>query len=342
MLPPISPTTLPPASETAVSDPAPDDGLPLDATELERLRFRARREMPAQGLGAARRRRIGQSLEYRDHRAYVPGDDVRLIDWRTSERFRAQGELLVRNFEAEERFTIVVVVDNRPDMMLPERAPCAVVAGWMVEGIGAIAAREKLAVRFLPLFDGGPPASRLSVARAVLPAARAFRAALTAAASAAGAEAGVPALRTREIARALPPACAMIVITTATFDDRDGRFAALLARTQAGYRHVIVAILDPWPHERALLAQGSVRLDAIPGVAARDGVFDPTAAELDATGRALAQHRARLIGPGRGVRPFRFEWPGAVTSLSDRLKAAFRPWFMQFVVETQLFARDPR
>lgn len=321
-----------------------DEGIPLDEAELARLRFRARREMPANGLGAVRRRRIGQSLEYRDHRAYVPGDDVRLIDWRASERFRAQpgqeAELLVRNFEAEERFTIVVAVDNRPDMSLPDLAPAATVAGWIVEGVGAIAAQEKLAIRFLPLFDGDLPAGRLAVNKAVRPAARAFRAALAKGASTAAADA--PALRTEAIARALPPACAAIIITTATFDDGDGRFAALLARAQGGYRHVILVILDPWPHERALLAQGAVRIDAVPGAAARGGVFDPTDAELDATEQALAQHRATLTAPARRAMQFRFAWPAATAGLNDRLKAAFRPWFMQFVMQTQLFARDPR
>jgi uncharacterized protein (DUF58 family) len=330
-----------------VTDRAFSDGdLPLDDADLERLRFQARREMRASGLGAVRRRRIGQSLEYRDHRGYVPGDDVRLIDWRTSERFRAQGrdqegDLLVRTFEAEERFTIVTAVDNRPDMMLPDAAPAGMVAGWIVEGVGAIAAREKLAMRFLPLFDGGPAASRLAVHKAVLPAARAFRAGLTKGPLRAAA-ADQPALRTEAIARVLPPACAVIIITTATFDDPDGRFAALMARAQAGYRHVILALLDPWPHERALLAQGSVRLDAVPGRAARDGVYDPAAEELDASERALAQHRAALTGPGRRMMQFRFGWPAVTAGLNDSVRAAFRPWFMQFVIETQLFARDHR
>ena len=318
-----------------------DRGLPLSDAELTRLRFRARREMPASGLGAVRRRRIGQSLEYREHRAYVPGDDVRLIDWRTSERALAEGELLVRNFEAEERFTIVVVVDNRPDMMLPELAPAGVVAGWIVEGIAMIAAQEKLAVRFLPLFDGDPPASRLTVHKAVIPAARAFAAALARGPSTV-AVTEPPVLRTEAIARALPPACAMVVITTATFDDPDRRFAALIARAERGYRHVILAILDPWPHERALLAEGSVALEATCGVAARDGVFDPTVAELEASERALEQHRAELIAPARRATRSRFAWPAAVAGLDNQLRDAFRPWFMEFVVETQLFAREAR
>jgi uncharacterized protein (DUF58 family) len=323
-----------------------DGGLPLDDADLERLRFQARREMRASGIGAVRRRRIGQSLEYRDHRAYVPGDDVRLIDWRTSERFRTQGDLLVRAFEAEERFTIVVAVDNRPDMMLPDAAPAGAVAGWIVEGLGAIAAREKLAVRFLPLFDGDPPASRLAVHKAVLPAARAFRTGLTAGLAKgpprAAATADQPALRTAAIARVLPPACAVIIVTTATFDDPGGRFADLLARAQTGYRHVVLVLLDPWPHERALLEQGSVRLDAVPSATARDGVYDPAAQELDAAERALAQHRAALTGPGRRMMQFRFDWPAVTAGLNDRLRAAFRLWFMQFVIETQLFARDHR
>lgn len=326
------------ASGTTVADAG---GLPFNAAELERLRFRARREMPASGLGAVCRRRIGQSLEYREHRAYVPGDDVRLIDWRASERLPREGDLLLRSFEAEERFTIVIVVDNRPDMMLPELLPAGVVAGWIGEGIAIIAAQEKLAVRFLPLFDGGPPASRLTVSKAVIPAARAFAAALVRPPTAAAAQAP-PALRTEAIARVLPPACALIVVTTATFDDPGRRFAALMARAERGYRHVILAILDPWPHERALLAEGSVAIDAVCGVGARNGVFDPTVEELDASERALARHRSVLTAPARRAGQFRFEWPAAATAVERKLRDAFRPWFMDFVVETQLFAREAR
>lgn len=313
----------------------PGQELPLAAAELERLRFRARREMPSAGLAGVRRRRIGQSLEYRDHRAYVPGDDVRLIDWRASERL-GDGDLLVRNFEAEERFTVAVAVDNRPDMMLPEAAPAALVSRWIVEAIAVIAAREKLAVRFLPLFVGAPQPSRLATGRQVGAAARAFCDGL----ARDPATETEPALATAAIMRVLPPACAVIVVTTATFADPDGRFAALLAGARRGFRQLAVAVLDPWPYERALLAQGSVALDASAGASARRGVFDPSPAELDASAATLERHRSEVLASAAPAVQYRLRWPAATATPLPALRDTFRRWFMDFAVITQLFARE--
>lgn len=318
--------------------PQPRDGheLPLAAAELERLRFRARREMPSAGLAGMRRRRVGQSLEYRDHRAYVAGDDVRLIDWRASERLSGDGDLVVRNFEAEERFTIAVAVDNRPDMSLPEAAPAALVSRWIVEAIAVIAAREKLAVRFLPLFTGPPQPSRPAAGAQVTAAARAFCDGL------AGGADDEPGLATAAVMRALPPACAVIVVTTATFADPLGRFAALLAGARRGFRQLAVAVLDPWPYERALLAQGSVALDASAGAAARRGVFDPSPAELDASAAALDRHRREVLASAAPAVQYPLRWPAAAGSPLPALRDTFRRWFMDFAVTTQLFAREAR
>jgi len=62
--------------------------LPISRDRLQRALFKARHEMPSAGLGATRRRRLGQSLEYREHREYVAGDDIRNIDWRASARYK--------------------------------------------------------------------------------------------------------------------------------------------------------------------------------------------------------------------------------------------------------------
>ena len=312
------------------------EALPLLAADLERLRFRARREMPAAGLAGVRRRRIGQSLEYRDHRAYVLGDDVRTIDWRASERLPDAHDLLVRNFEAEERFTVALAVDNRPAMMLPEAAPAALVARWIVEATAVIATREQLAVRFLPLFAGGPEPSRPAAGKAVAAAARGFCAGI----GRGPFTADEPALATAAIAKVLPPACALIVVTTATFADPHGRFRSLLASAGRGFRQVVVAVLDPWPFERALLEGGSVAIDAAGGAGARDGVFDPSGAELDTSATALEQHRAALLAaaPAR----FSFPWPATTAAPVPALRASFRRAFMEFAVTTQLFARQAR
>jgi uncharacterized protein (DUF58 family) len=56
-------------------------------------------EHPTPALGARTiKRRAGQGLQHLDHRDYVPGDEVRHIDWRQSARLQRP---IVRQFEAE-------------------------------------------------------------------------------------------------------------------------------------------------------------------------------------------------------------------------------------------------
>ena len=60
---------------------------------LHRLSVVARRSLPAGGLGNRRTRRLGRGLDFADHRAYVPGDDLRHLDWNLYAR---HGRPLVR------------------------------------------------------------------------------------------------------------------------------------------------------------------------------------------------------------------------------------------------------
>jgi len=56
-------------------------------------------EQPAPGLGSRTiKRRVGVGLQHLDHRDYVPGDEIRHIDWRQTARLRRP---IVRQFEAE-------------------------------------------------------------------------------------------------------------------------------------------------------------------------------------------------------------------------------------------------
>ncbi|MEO0326770.1 MAG: DUF58 domain-containing protein [Myxococcota bacterium] len=62
----------------------------------------------AGAAGRRRSQRRGQSVELKDHRAYVPGDDVRRIDWNAYARLE---ELVLRLFVAEEDLTLYLLLD---------------------------------------------------------------------------------------------------------------------------------------------------------------------------------------------------------------------------------------
>ena len=50
----------------------------------------------------------GSGLQFREHQVYVPGDDVRFIDWKLSAR---APNVYVKTFEEERNVEIVVFVD---------------------------------------------------------------------------------------------------------------------------------------------------------------------------------------------------------------------------------------
>jgi uncharacterized protein (DUF58 family) len=72
-------------------------------------------------LGQSRSRRRGQSHDVVGSRAYVPGDDVRRIDWSASARLTSiagEERFVVREFYAEESPIVVLAVDPAPTMCL--------------------------------------------------------------------------------------------------------------------------------------------------------------------------------------------------------------------------------
>lgn len=80
---------------------------------LERLRLAARRRFAGAAGGTRRSLRRGASVEFADHRAYSPGDDVRRIDWNVYARME---ELVLRLYVAEEDLTLYLLVDTSESM----------------------------------------------------------------------------------------------------------------------------------------------------------------------------------------------------------------------------------
>ncbi len=99
----------------------PDEkGAPLQRTEgevlltsravrlLDRLQLRASRHLPGQAIGQRSSYRRKPATEFREHRAYVPGDDVRFVDWRASARHE---HIFVRQGEQPKEATVYLLLD---------------------------------------------------------------------------------------------------------------------------------------------------------------------------------------------------------------------------------------
>jgi len=61
----------------------------------------------------------GQGIEVADLRPYVPGDDMRSVDWRTTAR---KGDLYVREYHETRELTTLVMVDVSPSMQFGSAA----------------------------------------------------------------------------------------------------------------------------------------------------------------------------------------------------------------------------
>lgn len=82
--------------------------------KLDRLEIVARKQLHGR-LNAQRIvRRRGGSTEFADHRAYIPGDDLRYVDWSI---YMRSGELFLKQFEAEEDVELLLLLDRSRSMV---------------------------------------------------------------------------------------------------------------------------------------------------------------------------------------------------------------------------------
>jgi len=95
------------------------------------------------GLGLARLGpRAGASTEFRDHRDYMPGDDIRHIDWRAYAR---TDRLMIKRFFEETSPELLLVVDASASMKTDPKKQD--LADQLATFITAVAQQEGLRVR---------------------------------------------------------------------------------------------------------------------------------------------------------------------------------------------------
>ncbi len=86
---------------------------PAVLRQLEGLSIRSRRRQAVFGQGDRRSPLRGQSLQLVDYRPYVPGDDLRQVDWNVYSR---SAELFVRLYEDERSLSVHLLVDVSESM----------------------------------------------------------------------------------------------------------------------------------------------------------------------------------------------------------------------------------
>jgi len=87
--------------------------------QVRRLTIRSRRAVEEVFSGAYRSAFRGQGLEFAEVREYVPGDDIRSIDWNVTAR---AGRPFVKRFEEERELTVIVALDLSGSLAFGSRA----------------------------------------------------------------------------------------------------------------------------------------------------------------------------------------------------------------------------
>ncbi|MGB9625545.1 MAG: DUF58 domain-containing protein [Phycisphaerae bacterium] len=105
---------------------------------ISQLRILAR-QVPAGGRHAEHRSRdLGSGMEFRDFRAYVPGDDMRRVDWNL---FQRSARLFLRLFEEPEDLPVYILLDAS-DSMFFETPPRADAARQMAAVMAAVSLNQ--------------------------------------------------------------------------------------------------------------------------------------------------------------------------------------------------------
>lgn len=88
--------------------------LPSDlCARLDRIDLLSRKVFAGKIQGERRSKRRGQSVEFEDHRNYVPGDDLRHIDWNV---FARLDKFFIKVFQQEEDLSFHLVIDSSASM----------------------------------------------------------------------------------------------------------------------------------------------------------------------------------------------------------------------------------
>ena len=279
-------------------------------TEIERaariLSVRSRRDAAGLLVGEWRSAFRGGGIEFEESRPYVPGDDVRAIDWNATAR---TGTPWLKRFREERSCTLLLAIDVSASMgfgttgrtkaqtAAHAAALLAAAAAEAGDPVGLLAFSDRMQTE-IPAGRGGAHTWRV------------IRAATECANAASGTtDLGVVSNWVRAHARRRS-----LVVVLSDFRDSaaatGGRPLALLGR-----RHDLVAAVIEDPRERALIAAGGLRIADSErpslrfvfgtGRRRRDAYREAAAAHRTGLARRLREESAELVWLDAGADPLR-------------------------------------
>jgi uncharacterized protein (DUF58 family) len=135
---------------------------------LNRMRLNTGSLLLSQSAGARSSRQRKPASDFREHRQYVPGDDVRYVDWKASAR---QEHVFIKQGEQEKAALVYVLIDASASMGWGQ-PPKSNVALSLAHALGYLALAQQDRLLVLPVT---PSASPVIAGQAGVPAGAANR-----------------------------------------------------------------------------------------------------------------------------------------------------------------------
>ncbi|MDR0610297.1 MAG: DUF58 domain-containing protein [Planctomycetaceae bacterium] len=92
---------------------------PETLKRISRLDLRAKHVVDGFLSGIHQSRHFGNSVEFRQHRQYVPGDDPRSVDWKV---WAKQDRLYVKQYEVDTNMRVTLLIDQSASMKFGSKA----------------------------------------------------------------------------------------------------------------------------------------------------------------------------------------------------------------------------
>jgi uncharacterized protein (DUF58 family) len=142
--------------------------------QLEQFQLLAARRAKSSAKGERRSRARGQSVEFADHRNYVPGDDFRYLDWNLYGRL---DRLFLKLYEEERELPVRIFLDASESMTFgePRKFDCARQVAAAI-GYVALCGFDRVSVNVFPSGERGTGSAEQNTASASAVPRSAFRA----------------------------------------------------------------------------------------------------------------------------------------------------------------------
>ena len=113
--------------------------------QLDRFHLVVKKRVTSNYVGPRRSIATGRGLTFKEHRMYVPGDDIRLIDWKV---FARTDDLHIKTFEEERNLVAHLIMDSSASMGFGSPVTKFDYAAMLGVGFGYLAMRENEKFQF--------------------------------------------------------------------------------------------------------------------------------------------------------------------------------------------------